>query len=51
MEPVEIRSLDVGIQTVGLMERSGSTGFGSRWAGMAVPLGMIDMVVIPGLAF
>ena len=44
MEPIEIRSLDVGMQ---------ETSFGVRepQEGTRVPLGMIDMVVIPGLAF
>lgn len=44
MEPVEIKSLDVGMQ---------ETNFGVRepQEGTRVPLAMIDMVVIPGLAF
>ena len=44
MEPVEIKSLDVGLK---------ETQFGVREpiAGTQVALGMIDIVVIPGLAF
>lgn len=44
MEPVEIKSLDVGLQ---------ETAFGVREPveGPEVALGMIDIVVIPGLAF
>lgn len=44
MEPVEIHSLDVGIQTTG-------PGLREPIEGTVVPLGLIDMVVIPGLAF
>jgi 5-formyltetrahydrofolate cyclo-ligase len=44
MEPVEIRSLDVGMQTTG-------PGVREPIAGTVVPLGMIDMIVVPGLAF
>jgi len=44
MEPVEIRSLDVGMHTTG-------PGVKEPIEGMVVPLGLIDMVVIPGLAF
>jgi 5-formyltetrahydrofolate cyclo-ligase len=44
MEPVEIRSLDVGMQTSG-------PGIREPVTGTAVPLGVIDMIVIPGLAF
>jgi len=44
MEPVEIRSLDAGMQTIG-------PGFRQPIAGTVVPLGLIDMIVIPGLAF
>jgi 5-formyltetrahydrofolate cyclo-ligase len=44
MEPVEIRSLDVGMQTTG-------PGVREPVAGTAVPLGCIDMVVVPGLAY
>jgi 5-formyltetrahydrofolate cyclo-ligase len=49
MEPVEIRSLDVGMQTSG----PAGTGIAIREPvdGTAVPLGVIDMVVIPGMAF
>lgn len=46
--PVEIRSLDVGIRTT-----KPGVGGGVREpeSGTAVPLGMIDLVVVPGLAF
>jgi 5-formyltetrahydrofolate cyclo-ligase len=44
MEPIEIQSLDVGFQTTG-------PGLREPISGKAVPLGMIEMVVIPGLAF
>src|SRR5262252_9511607 len=44
MEPVEIRSLDVGMRTTGPGIREPATG-------TAVPLAMIDMIVIPGMAF
>jgi 5-formyltetrahydrofolate cyclo-ligase len=44
MEPVEIRSLDVGMRTTGPGLREPATG-------TAVPLAMIDMIVIPGMAF
>jgi 5-formyltetrahydrofolate cyclo-ligase len=44
MEPVEIQSLDVGLQTTG-------PGLREPVEGKVVPLGVIDMVVIPGLAF
>jgi 5-formyltetrahydrofolate cyclo-ligase len=43
LEPVEIRSLDVGMTTTG-------PGIREPAAGMAVPLGIIDMIVVPGLA-
>jgi 5-formyltetrahydrofolate cyclo-ligase len=44
MEPVEIRSLDVGMRTTGPGVREPVTG-------TVVPLGVIDMIVVPGLAF
>lgn len=44
MDPVEIRSLDVGMRTTG-------PGVREPVAGTIVPLGVIDMVVVPGLAF
>jgi 5-formyltetrahydrofolate cyclo-ligase len=46
MEPVELRSLDVGMKTTG-------PGGGVREpiTGTAVPLALIDMVVVPGMAF
>jgi len=44
MEPVEIRSLDVGMETSG-------PGIREPVAGTAVPLALIDMVVVPGLAY
>jgi 5-formyltetrahydrofolate cyclo-ligase len=44
MEPVEIQSLDVGMQTT-------KPGIREPIEGKVVPLGVIDMVVIPGLAF
>ena len=44
MEPVEIRSLDVGMQTTG-------PGIREPVTGTTVSLGLIDMVVVPGLAF
>lgn len=46
MEPVEIRSLEVGLRTVGPGQ-----GMREPIEGTAVPLGMIDVIVIPGLAF
>jgi 5-formyltetrahydrofolate cyclo-ligase len=49
MEPVQIKSLDVGMQTSG----PAGTNIAIREPvdGTEVPLGMIDMIVIPGLAF
>ena len=44
MEPVEIRSLDVGIRTTGPGVREPITG-------TVVPLRMIDLIVVPGQAF
>jgi 5-formyltetrahydrofolate cyclo-ligase len=44
MDPVEIRSLDVGIRTTG-------PGVREPIAGTVVPLGMIDLIVVPGQAF
>jgi len=44
MEPVEIRSLDVGMKMTGPGVREPVTG-------TVVPLGLIDMIVVPGLAF
>ncbi len=45
MEPVQITSLDTDtMQTSGM-------GFREPASGMSVPLGCIDMVVIPGMAF
>jgi 5-formyltetrahydrofolate cyclo-ligase len=48
MEPVEITSLDVGMQTAG---PAGAPPVRQPVTGKVVPLGVIDMVVIPGLAF
>jgi 5-formyltetrahydrofolate cyclo-ligase len=49
MEPVEIKTLDVGMEMTG----PAGTAISVRApiTGTAVPLGMIDMVVIPGMAF
>ncbi|HVS73424.1 MAG TPA: 5-formyltetrahydrofolate cyclo-ligase [Chthoniobacteraceae bacterium] len=44
MDPVEIKSLDTGMQTTG-------PGILEPVSGIVVPLGMIDMVVVPGMAF
>jgi 5-formyltetrahydrofolate cyclo-ligase len=44
MDPIEIRSLDVGMQTT-------VPGLREPVSGNSVPLGVIDMVVVPGLAF
>jgi 5-formyltetrahydrofolate cyclo-ligase len=44
MDPVEIKSLDTEMQTTGL-------GVREPVSGISVPLGCIDMVVIPGMAF
>jgi 5-formyltetrahydrofolate cyclo-ligase len=44
LDPVEIRSLEVGMQTTG-------PGIREPIEGKVVSLGLIDMVVIPGLAF
>jgi 5-formyltetrahydrofolate cyclo-ligase len=44
MEPVEIRSLDVGMRTTGPGVREPVTG-------TVVPLAMIDIIVVPGQAF
>jgi len=44
LEPVEIRSLDVGMTTTG-------PGLREPVTGTAVPLGLIDMIVVPGLAY
>lgn len=44
MEPVEIRSLDTGLHETSL-------GVRQPLSGNAMPLAMIDLVVIPGLAF
>lgn len=44
MEPVEITSLETGMTTV-------KAGIREPIAGKVVPLDLIDMVVIPGLAF
>jgi 5-formyltetrahydrofolate cyclo-ligase len=43
MEPIEIKSLEVGMITKG--------GIKEPADGITLPLGMIDMVVIPGMAF
>jgi 5-formyltetrahydrofolate cyclo-ligase len=53
MEPVEIQSLDTGLQTtaVGGGSAPGVSGIREPISGKVVPLGLIDMVVIPGLAF
>ncbi len=50
MTPVEIRSLDVGIKVAG---PGAATGGGVREpvTGTAVPLDLIDLIVVPGLAF
>jgi 5-formyltetrahydrofolate cyclo-ligase len=48
MEPVEISSLEVDMQTVG---PGGGGGVREPVEGKVVPLAMIDMVVIPGMAF
>lgn len=45
MEPVEIRSLELDVRD------SEMAGVREPIAGQPMPLGMIDMVVIPGLAF
>jgi 5-formyltetrahydrofolate cyclo-ligase len=44
MEPVEIRSLDLDMKTTG-------PGIREPIAGTVLPLGCIDMIVIPGLAY
>jgi 5-formyltetrahydrofolate cyclo-ligase len=44
MEPIEIRSLDTGMQTTGPGIRQPATG-------TAVPLDLIDMIIVPGLAY
>jgi 5-formyltetrahydrofolate cyclo-ligase len=44
MDPLEIRSLETGFQTV-------APGYRQPIEGTVVPLDLIDMVVIPGLAF
>ncbi len=44
MDPVEIKTLDTEMQTSGL-------GVREPVSGISVPLGCIDMVVIPGMAF
>jgi 5-formyltetrahydrofolate cyclo-ligase len=44
LEPVEIRSLDVGMRTSG-------PGVREPVSGTAVPLGLIDVVIVPGQAF
>lgn len=49
MEPVEIKSLDTAMQTIPIPGSNG--GIKEPISGTAVPLGIIDMVVIPGLAF
>jgi 5-formyltetrahydrofolate cyclo-ligase len=57
MEPVEIKSLDVGMQTSGPKTAASTTGGTPVMAvrqpisGMVLPLGVIDMIVIPGMAF
>jgi 5-formyltetrahydrofolate cyclo-ligase len=55
MEPVEIKSLDVGIQSSGPAAPQGNAGapimIRQPTEGKVVPLGLIDMIVIPGLAF
>jgi 5-formyltetrahydrofolate cyclo-ligase len=54
MEPVEIQSLDTGMQTSaggGGGAAPGASGIREPISGKVVPLGLIDMVVIPGLAF
>ncbi len=53
MEPVEIQSLDTDMQTsaVGGGNAPGVSGIREPISGKVVPLGLIDMVVIPGLAF
>ena len=44
MDPLEIRSLDTGLQTV-------AQGYRQPIEGTVVSLGLIDIVIIPGLAF
>ena len=44
MEPIQIKSLDVGMQTSG-------PGIREPAEGNAMPLCLIDMVVVPGMAF
>jgi 5-formyltetrahydrofolate cyclo-ligase len=52
MEPVEIRSLDVGMATKPVAgAAAGNSGIREPVSGTTVPLALIDMVVIPGLAF
>lgn len=51
MEPVEIKSLDVGMQASGPGGAAGAVSVRQPIAGTAIPLGLIDMVVIPGMAF
>jgi 5-formyltetrahydrofolate cyclo-ligase len=46
MEPVEIRSLDVDMQT-----KPKGPGIREPAKGFALSLGVIDMIVVPGLAF
>ena len=48
LSQVEITSLDVGMQTAG---PAGAPPVRQPVTGKVVPLGVIDMVVIPGLAF
>lgn len=50
MDPVEIKSLDTGMQTSG---PNGGSAIAVRQpiSGTVLPLGAIDMVVIPGMAF
>ncbi|HEY4329617.1 MAG TPA: 5-formyltetrahydrofolate cyclo-ligase, partial [Phycisphaerae bacterium] len=51
MEPVEIRSLDVGMKTTGPGVGGGGGGVREPVTGTTVPLGLIDMIVVPGMAF
>ncbi len=47
MDPVEIKSLDVGMQTTG----PNGVSIQQPINGTVVPLALIDMIVVPGLAF
>jgi 5-formyltetrahydrofolate cyclo-ligase len=58
MEPVEIKSLDVGMHTSAPASSKNANGTGTAgtgvrqpFSGTVLPLGLIDVVVIPGMAF